>query len=206
MSASDDEDGLPRLAEAPFLPEDDDLYYIDPRLAAQHGLATNGNGGVYLNGVAYPTATKLLLCTHIKRLSDGDDFGSVNVSRIARETRTSRNFVRKVRNEMLENNGDIVDPSLIPSNRARGPGAMTFDELDMYVLLMLYFEEPSRTNSSYVERLYMITGTLTSPSTVSRWFNNYFPISGGFRKPNLVPIDKFKQANFWRAQEYLRRQ
>ncbi|KAL3779012.1 hypothetical protein ACHAWO_010742 [Cyclotella atomus] len=91
---------------------------------------------------------------------------------------------RGVRDEMVEDNGDILDPAVIVQQRVKGP-------------------EPSRTNVSYVERLYVMTGTITSTSTVSRWFNHYFPISGGFRKPNLVLIDKFKQENFWRAEEYL---
>jgi hypothetical protein len=203
MASSDDEDGLPRLAAGPSLPENDCIYDIDPRLAAQHGLATNENCGLYNNGVAHTAATKLLVCTRIKRITNGDDIGTVNVTQVSRETKTSRAFVRKVRNEMLENNGNIINPSQVLPNRVRGPGTKTFDELDMYVLLMLYFEEPSRSNSSYVERLYATTGTITFPSTVSRWFNHYFPISGGFRKPNLVPIDKFKEANFWRAEEYL---
>lgn len=73
----------------------------------------------------------------------------------------------------------------------------------MFVLLILYFEELSRFNASYVEWLYCLTGTVKSTSTVSCWFNNYFPISGGFRKPNLVPIDKFKEKNCMRAQKYL---
>ncbi|KAL7502194.1 hypothetical protein ACHAXN_000223, partial [Cyclotella atomus] len=137
-----------------------------------------------------------------KRIS-GDDIGAVNVSQVSRETKTSWHFVRKVRDEMVEDNGDILDPAVIVQQRVKGPGTHTFDEYDMYVLLLLYFEEPSRTNVSYVERLYVMTGTITSTSTVSRWFNHYFPISGGFRKPNLVLIDKFKQENFWRAEEYL---
>ena len=104
---------------------------------------------------------------------------------------------------MLSNNGNILDPAATNQNRGRGPGAFTLDKFDMFVLLMLYFDEHSRSNASYVERLYCLTGIITSTSTVSRWFNNYFHISGGFRKPNLVPIDKFKEKNFMRAQDYL---
>jgi hypothetical protein len=129
-----------------------------------------------------------------------DEFSTVNVSQVSRETNTSRGFVHKIRDEMLDNHGNILEPAAINQQRARGPGANTFDEFDMFVLLMLYFEEPSRSNASYAERLYCLTGTVTSTSTVSRWFNNYFPISGGFRKPNLVPIDKFKEKNCMRAQ------
>ena len=46
-------------------------------------------------------------------------------------------------------------------------------------------------------------GTKVSRSIVSRWFNYFFPISGKFRKPNLVPIDKFKPSNMLKAEEYI---
>jgi hypothetical protein len=104
---------------------------------------------------------------------------------------------------MIENDGNIIHPKRIKQKRKIGPGVNTFDDMDMFVLLFLYLDEPSRSNFSYVERLYCITGTLTSTATVSRWFNKAFPISGGFRKPNLAPLDKFKQSNFWKAEDYL---
>ena len=177
-------------------------YPIDPLNASRYGLLTNEQGGLYHNGRSHHTATKLLVRSRILCLG-GEDFSTVNVSLVSRETNTSRGFVRKVRDEMLDNDGNILDPAAIRQNRARGPGANSLDKYDMFVLLMLYFEEPSRSNAGYVERLYCLTGTIVSTSTVSRWFNNYFPISGGFRKPNLVPIDKFKEKNFMRAQDYL---
>jgi hypothetical protein len=62
--------------------------------------------------------------------------------------------------------------------------------------------EPSHSNGSYIDNLFAITGTVASISTLSRWFKDFFPISGGFCKPNLVPVDKFKPKNLWRAAEY----
>jgi hypothetical protein len=203
MDTSNIDDDLPSLAAGLSTEDDDYLYGIDPLLAAQHGLATNEHGGVYQRGKNYSTATKLPVGTRIKRIS-GYDIGAVNVSQVSPETKTSRHFVRKVHDEMVEDSSDILDPAVTVQQRVKGPGTHTFDEYDMYVLLLFYFEEPSHTNASYVERLYVMTGTITSTSTVFRWFNHYFPISGGFRKPNLVPIDKFKQENFWHAEEYLK--
>jgi hypothetical protein len=55
----------------------------------------------------------------------------------------------------------------------------------------------------YKEHLFAYTGTAVSESVVSPSFNHGFSISGRFRKPNLVPIDKFKPNNILRAQEYL---
>jgi hypothetical protein len=110
--------------------------------------------------------------------------------------------VKKVWDEVLS--GEIVDPRNIKQGRDQGPGVgvKTFNEFDHWVLLFLYLHEPSRSNGSYVDNLYAITGTVTSKSTISRWFKDFFPISGGFRKPNLVPVDKFKPRNLWLAAEY----
>ena len=88
-------------------------------------------------------------------------------------------------------------------NFAQGPGTKTLDKLDMVVLMFSYFDEPTQCNGSYVEHLFAYTGTVVSESVVSRFFNHGFPISGMFRMPNLVPIDKFKPDNILRAQEYL---
>lgn len=171
---------------------------LDCETAASFGLALNAYGGTYTKGISHDITTKLSVSAAIKR--QGSTF---TISSVARDCKVSRDFVRKVYGEMLDNNGSIIDPRTQVQNRARGAGAYTFSEFDHYVLLFLYLEEPSRTNASYVERLYSITGTVTSKSVVSRWFNHFFPISGKFRKPNLVPVDKFKPQNYWKAQEYL---
>jgi len=49
----------------------------------------------------------------------------------------------------------------------------------------------------------MITGAVVSESTVSRFFREAFPYSGGLLRPNLVPYDKFRPANLEKAVEYL---
>eukprot|EP00978_Attheya_sp_CCMP212_P044176 scaffold303372_cov29-Attheya_sp.AAC.1 len=69
--------------------------------------------------------------------------------------------------------------------------------------LYLYLEEPCRATKSYTEWLRLFTGAIVSESTVSRFFNHGFPIRGGFRKPNMVPFDKFRPEIFLRANDYL---
>ena len=103
----------------------------------------------------------------------------------------------------MDNDGRVLDPLHKKQGQPDGPGANSLDEFDHCALMYLYFEEPSRTNASYVEGLYQATGTKVSRLTVSRWFNSFFPISGKFRKPNLVPIDKFKPLNMIKAEEYI---
>jgi hypothetical protein len=103
-------------------------------------LAVNEEGRVYQRG-----KSKLLIYTRINRLcgSSIDAIGSVNLSQVGRETNTSHKFVHKVRDEMLDHDGNILHPDLINQKRKLGPGANTFDEMDMFVLLHLYLEEPS---------------------------------------------------------------
>jgi hypothetical protein len=84
-----------------------------------------------------------------------------------------------------------------------GPGALSMDELDVFVILMLYHEEPSRRLANYVKCLYYYTGTIVSRSTISRLFKNGFDIKGSLCKPDLIPRDKFRPANIYKAVEYL---
>ena len=171
---------------------------ISPGEMASYGLATNQNHGVYRRGLPYDVAAKLRVASALRRTTS-----NINVSATARECGVSTWFVRKIRDEMIANGGGVVDPRTLKQGRVYGPGVKTFDEVDQTVLLYLYIEQPYRSNSSYADNLYAITGTVASPSTISRWFNHGFPISGGFRKPNLIPLDKFKPENLWRAEEYL---
>jgi hypothetical protein len=151
MSSADSDDVLPRLARGLSFGEDEltnPPFNVDPQLAARYGLAVNEEGRVYQRGKSYGAEVKLLVYTRINRLcgSSIDAIGSVNLSQVARETNTSRKFVRKVRDEMLDHDGNILHPDLINQKRKLGPGANTFDEMDMFVLLHLYLEEPSRSN------------------------------------------------------------
>jgi hypothetical protein len=173
--------------------DDDDL--ADHRTAAGYGLSLNQYGGLYQRGKAYDIPTKLAVANSLH--TQGIE---VNIKKPAERWQVSRAFVKKVWDEVLR--GEIVDPRNIKQGRDQGPGVKTFNEFDHWVLLFLYLHEPSRSNGSYVDNLYAITGTGTSKTTISRWFKDFFPINGGFRKPNLVPVDKFKPRNLWRAAEY----
>ena len=84
-----------------------------------------------------------------------------------------------------------------------GPGARTLGNVDAFVLLHLYLEEPSRSLLSYKENLFLLTGTTVSKTTINRFFLKSFPTKGGLCLPNLVPLDKFKPENIIRAQEFV---
>jgi hypothetical protein len=44
-----------------------------------------------------------------------------------------------------------------------------------------------------------------SRPVISKWFNHAFDIKGGLRKPDLVPMDKFKPENIARTYDYIYR-
>jgi len=175
---------------------------VDPESAAQYGLSVNQNHGCYQRGTSYSIEKKLEVAEVYRRHEQASNGGRPNVTKVAVICRVRRKFVAKVENELLIF-GRVIHPKKIQQKRQVGPGASTIDSLDAFVLLMLYLEEPSRSLPSYTEYLFLLTGSIVSESTVSRFWNHAFPIRGGLRKPNMIPFDKFKPENILRAHEYL---
>ena len=166
---------------------------------AYYGLSTNQHGGLYTNGSTYGVEKKLEVSREYLRQLQTSLSPSIN--KIASSCKVSRCFAAKVVRE-VKTQGRVVDPkTVLRPARAVGPGAKTIDEIDAFVLLVLYLEEPSRTAQSYVDSLYFFVGTTVSSSTISRFFNHAFPIRGSLVKPNLVPFDKFKPENLNRTVE-----
>jgi hypothetical protein len=65
------------------------------------------------------------------------------IAEVARMTGVSTFYVRKVESEILLD-GDVVDPKLAEPSRAIGPGALTFERIGEFVLLLLYQQQPHR--------------------------------------------------------------
>jgi DDE superfamily endonuclease len=64
-------------------------------------------------------------------------------------------------------------------------------------------ENPAGPLYSYVSELYLYNETRVSESTISRWFQNRFDYRGSFRKPNMVPLDKYWLVNIARYLEFM---
>ncbi|KAL7534650.1 hypothetical protein ACHAXR_006021 [Thalassiosira sp. AJA248-18] len=169
-----------------------------------HGANVNQQGGVYHRGVAFSCAKKIEVAAAYVSAADATG-GRPNISQLQRDCKVSRDFVRKIEKELLGNDGMILHPSAIQANRPgpRGPGSRTLDDIDSAVILFLYLDEPSRSLADYVNTLGLLTGTVASKSTISRFFTDAFPHRGGMCRPNLVPFDKFRPANIQRAVEYV---
>lgn len=176
-------------------------------LAGHDGYEVNEYNGVYSNGKEYSHSKKLEVAASIVASQESSLDGSVNVSSIAKECKVSRYYVRKVRDELrvhgriLRENEKTAAP--LADEDEGGFGSRSLDDDDVFVLINLYFEEPSRSLRSYARELEMLTGTIVSESTISRLFRYEFPYKATLQRPNIVPIDKFRPENCERALQYL---
>jgi DDE superfamily endonuclease len=126
---------------------------------------------------------------------------------LAKRAKVSLNYAMKVARE-IDANGDISDPNVIrEENRLaivrRGPGSKTLSVTHEIFLLSLRSENPSRPLGSYVFELYTTHGVRVSESTISSWFLKRFKHRGSFRKPNLIPLDKYRLDNVARFMEFM---
>ena len=103
----------------------------------------------------------------------------------------------------LENTGSLTDPELTNSEKMREREKKYYLEpTEELFLLSLRAEKPARPNCEYLAQLATYYGTVVSTSFISVWFNTRFGHKGSFKKPNLVPLDKFRQENVIRFIEY----
>ena len=174
------------------------LYFV------QHGISVNLNGGYYQVGKSYLIDRKLRVAAAYLDAQENVDGPRPSIAQVGRECGVGWHYVEKVEEEILCL-GEVVPPDDIDCDRARpvGPSSISMDEDDSFVLYGLYQKDPQRSLKSYVNNLFMYTGTIVSTSTVSRWFIHGFPIRGGLCKPNFVPYDKFRPKNIEKAKEYL---
>ena len=83
----------------------------------------------------------------------------------------------------------------------KGIGAFLTTEEEIF-LLSLRLEAPERPNIDYIHQLNEYYGKIVSSGFISDWFKKRFPFRGSFRKPNLIPLDKFKKRNILRFLQY----
>jgi hypothetical protein len=173
----------------------------DSFVAAQ-GCTVNVHGNVYERGKAFSHSRKVEIARHI--ILAMDDYGNINVSKVAKAAKADRKVVRKIKKEMNEH-GRVLTPKEINASKncQRGAGSKAFSATDMFVLYQMYHNNPSTSLKVYAQALMFITGTQAHPSTISRWFRFAFRFSGTMCKPNMVPYDKFRPSNYEKALIYI---
>ena len=171
------------------------------KIAHEHGYHVNNKNVPYKRGAAYNLAKKMEVAAAIQACQAGNTSDHPNITFVSRACKVSRKFVRKVLKE-LQQHGKVLTPEEKTSYSNSGPGARKLDEIDTFVILLLYLEEPSRSLHSYALWLHHYTGTQVSNTLLCRFFKEAFPFSGGLYRPNLIPFDKFRPENCIRAMEY----
>ena len=81
-----------------------------------------------------------------------------NISDVSKQCKVSTTFVRKILTELVEH-GELLPPDQKRRHMTSGPGAKKLDEIDAYVILLLYMEEPSKGLHTYALWLEYFTGT-----------------------------------------------
>jgi hypothetical protein len=103
----------------------------------------------------------------------------------------------------LASTGQLSDPDIAKAETDNRVGTGDFlTKEEVVFLLSLRAESPSRPNKDYARRLFEAYGRHVSPQFISDWFKKGFPHKGSFRKPNLIPLDKFRQENIIRYLEF----
>lgn len=128
----------------------------------------------------------------------------INISALSHQCKTSRTTITKIRDELNEF-GRVLRPEEISLKKSvqRGVGIRSLTDVDVFIIVPMYAYDPSTTLRNYVKFLFLQTGTVVSKSTISRFFVHGFPIQGSMCKPNLIPFDKFRPANFEKALIYM---
>ena len=160
------------------------------RIALEHGYHVSSKSVPYKRCSSYNFVKKIEVAAAIQSAQAGSRYEHLNISSVSRECKFSRKFVRKIVKELTQF-GKVLIPEESRRQGNSGPGARTLDEVDLFVILVLYMEEPSRSLHSYVSWLQHYTGMQVSTTLLGQLFKVAFPFSGGLYLPNLILFDKF---------------
>lgn len=157
----------------------------------------NANGGRYHQGRRYGMDKKLAVVDAILDLEiEEGATGRANVPyrRIAERAQVSVDFAHKVGREYYST-GTVTSPDERHVQILKKRVPRKLGPLESVVLLSLRVDDDRRSLRDYCRALFLDTGTMVSPETVDRFFKTRFEFRGSLRKPNLVPLDKWKPRN-----------
>ena len=171
----------------------------------QQGANINQHGTIYRSGASLPYTKKLEVASAYSTERDAAGGKRPNITAIAQQCGVGRGYVRMVEEELNEFGRVLQHDERRKHNSLSNTGlcSESLSNEDMFVIYQLYLDEPSRTRSSYVDWLHYFTGTVVSEMTISRFFNDALLHNGGFRRPNLVPFDKYRPDNYLKMLDYL---
>jgi transposase len=162
----------------------------------------NQNGGFFQPGRMYGLPRKFGVGQVYLQLWQLNFPTRPSANELAREANVGWHYADKVITE-IHLNDEIIDPAEIRlgKNVERGVGNNLTPEEDLF-LLSLRAEIPNRPNLDYCRELFAYNGTVISSSFVSDYFAKAWTCSGKYRKPNLIPLDKFRPENVLKYAQY----
>lgn len=180
-----------------------ELHHPLSDFVAPSSYTLNEHGGAYQRGKPYSTEKKIEVANIYIGLVCSPSGIDPNPTNVAKRAGVDWHTAKKIIDE-FEECGRIKSPEEILAERPipLGVGSQCLERDDESYLEYLYFENPSRTNSSYVSELVKYRGTLVSESLIEKWFLHRFAVSGKFVVPDKTPIDKFRPENLARMVEY----
>ena len=155
----------------------------------------NENDGLYVNGEPYDITKKLEVLLVYYEVAD-ENIGRIPCAReVARRVKVSKSFVYKILTE-FNLLGYLADPTFAIKRAAQLMRRRTkiYPEASLF-LLALRYENDLCPLVDYREELQRGLGLSVSVSTIDRFFKTRFDFAGNLRKPNLVPLNKWKPAN-----------
>ena len=166
-----------------------------PEVSTRGLLHQNQNGGFFQPGRMYELPRKFEVGQIFLRLWELGFPVIPTALELARESKVGWEYADKVISEILLHD-EIIDPTEIRLQKGvrRGIGMHLTREEDVF-LLSLRSEIPNRPNLDYCRELLAYSGTVISSSFVSDYFKKAWTFSGSYRKPNLIPLDKFRPEN-----------
>jgi hypothetical protein len=91
----------------------------------------------------------------------------------------SKRFVVKIVHELMENSRILApEEILMACGLPIGPGSQSMTDEDIFILYLLYWQDPTWSLKSYVYWLFCCTGMIVLSSTMLQWFSHAFPVRG----------------------------
>ena len=163
------------------------------KIANEHGYHVNSKNVPYKDGASYNLAKKMKVAAAIQACQAGNMSEHPNIRFVSCACKVSSFFEENCQGAPTTWQG--ADPRRNKEEQQIWTRCKELDEIDAFVVLLLYMEEPSWGLHTHALWLEHFTGMPVSDSFNSRFFDNAFPISVGLYCPNLSPFDKFCPKN-----------
>jgi hypothetical protein len=177
---------------------------MDNNVIISPTLSINQNGGAYKNGRAYDVVKKLDVTVVYETLCQANGGVSVSRRQLGKAAGIGASTAAKIIHEI--ENGGVQEPISRSGSKGRkleNAGIKSLSMDDELLLVQQHVRNPCTTIYQYKQLLFEQHGTTISKKTLSLWWRNRFPYAATLRKPNVIPVDKYRPENWLRYLEYI---